>query len=151
MAQIRRPTELRPARVRPEVVEAQIARLDECGQRLRGRRHAPQAVAELLAAWLREQAAGRERAGLVDHYELQLRAAVDPASLRVLERWERASERLGAELLRAVGAESPEQDARLVMGAIEGLRFYELGRDEFDHEQVRRQLERLLAALAAEL
>lgn len=105
-----------------------------------------------LAARLAELAARElhgERSGLIAAYALWLEAARRPALRATSRAWTDAYLAFAATLLQAAGSARPEQDAQLLMAALDGLVLEQLARDEadFEAEVLRPALERLIGAL----
>lgn len=108
--------------------------------------------ADDLAALLAELAARElhdQRSGLIAGYALCLEAARRPALREISRGWTDAYVALAAALLVAAGSERPEQDAQLLVAALDGLLLEQLARDEPDFEQqvLRPALERLIGLL----
>lgn len=101
-------------------------------------------LAELAARELHDQ-----RSGLIAGYALCLEAARRPALREISRGWTDAYVALAAALLLAAGSRRPEQDAQLLVAALDGLLLEQLARDEPDFEQqvLRPALERLIGAL----
>lgn len=107
-------------------------------------------LAERLAALAARELHG-ERSSLIAGYALWLEAARRPA-LRVTSRaWTDAYVALAAVMMGAAGSAHPQDDARLLVAALDGLVLEQLARDEpaFESDVLRPALARLIGALLA--
>ena len=107
-------------------------------------------IARALATWLDEQVEGegllRVRAG----YHLQLEAARRPELRDIHIAWGQAVNDLAERVLRAAGSPRPRTDARILAGAIDGLRLDEVTAPRPDfRRRIRPVIERLLTILTA--
>jgi hypothetical protein len=75
-----------------------------------------------LAAWVREQAVGEERAATIALYRLQLETLGRTDAKDVQRDWGAGLEEVGEQVLTAAGSATPGLDTRLVVAAIDGLR-----------------------------
>ncbi len=126
-----------------------VARIDEVAGRLeRDGLSSGRDLARELAA-LAALELDDERSGLIAGYALCLEAARRPALRSTARAWTEAYLGLAATMLAAAGSARPQEDARLVVGAMDGLLLEQLTRDapDFAAGVLRPALERLVAAL----
>jgi DNA-binding transcriptional regulator YbjK len=83
-----------------------------------------------LAAWVREQAVGEERAATVALYRLQLETLGRIDAKDVHRDWGAGLQEVGEQVLTAAGSATPGLDTRLVVAAIDGLRLSVLSAKE---------------------
>ena len=82
-----------------------------------------------LARYL-EQGVRVDREGSLATFELSLERARDPALRRRLKRWKQVSDDYATEAISALGSERPEDDATLLICALNGLRLEWLAEGE---------------------
>jgi DNA-binding transcriptional regulator YbjK len=90
----------------------------------------PAAWASELAAWVREQAVGDERAATIALYRLQLETLGRTDAKDVHRDWGAGLGEVGERVLTAAGSATPGLDTRLVVAAIDGLRLSVLSAKE---------------------
>jgi DNA-binding transcriptional regulator YbjK len=88
------------------------------------------AWARELAAWVLEQATGRERETTVALYRLQLETLGRPRAVEVHRQWGAGLAEIGAGVLAETGSATAGLDARLAIAALDGLRLSVLSATE---------------------
>lgn len=124
-----------------------VARLRALAARPRRRwtaRTLAAALAELFAEEMRTR-----RAALRTAYALWIEAARRPGLRGVAAEWTRAYVELVRDALAGARSSRPEDDARLVVAACDGLVIEQLAEETLDTSALRDRLERLIAALLA--
>jgi DNA-binding transcriptional regulator YbjK len=90
----------------------------------------PAVWASELAAWVREQATGSERAATVALYRLQLETLDREDAEDVHQEWGRGLGDVGEQVLAEAGSAAPALDTKLVVAAVDGLRLAVLSAKE---------------------
>jgi DNA-binding transcriptional regulator YbjK len=111
----------------------EIERVEEIAQRIAAASPGgfdARAWARELAAWVVEQATGRERAATVALYRLQLETLGRPGAADVHREWGTGLVAIGESVLAEAGAAAPELATRLVIATLDGLRLNVLSAKE---------------------
>ena len=101
-------------------------------------------LADHVADWL-----GAGRALLVSHYEISIEGARRPELAAISREWTDGYVQVVSAPLARLGSKTPEQDAWIVVSAMDGMVFDELSgpRPGFERERLRPALEHLLRSL----
>jgi DNA-binding transcriptional regulator YbjK len=94
----------------------------------------PAVWARELAAWVREQAVGDDRAATVALYRLQLETLGRTDAKDVHREWGSGLGEVGERVLTAAGSATPALDTKLVVAALDGLRLSVLSAKEQGEE-----------------
>lgn len=94
----------------------------------------PAVWARELAAWVREQAVGDDRAATIALYRLQLETLGRTDAKDVHRDWGSGLGEVGERVLTAAGSATPALDTKLVVAALDGLRLSVLSAKEQGEE-----------------